>query len=574
MADTREFFIVCNDGTIFGSDPHTKYRYLDMSENSSLNDKATSTIYNFKNQFRVISDYDVTLQLTFDNRVSREEFALNYVDKVWAFGVTSRVDKSIVYTKRAMVVNYEYVNNDYTNGLQTEITLQLTGQWQSGLNIYNQPAPDDNGDGTKKYYGGSMYGAGRNLLNGTIYQTRSTGQATGWNINLPTLYTNRTDLTGKTYVASCFLHSDYHDVSVLIGVYDPATNSVAGTWGNVVPAGSSGYSTAAVNVPTGSYVSKVWVSFTNEQTDQTFVSWKALTLVDRNENLLTGTSSSLQTAPDSSDKYSAGTIYNFSTAEIANTSGKALTLRVYIHNTSSSPVEVTIYGSKSGFTIGSEVAPNSDGYSTATISSLNSSDTSRDISIRAYNANRSISGVEYKELKLENGSVATPWVPNIADSNYTYLMEASYQYYKSDENLNVYKYGSTNYSNQIKLATEDNQFIIYFVLTSGMNHVTIANSQYSVTLRVLNAYNGTLAPLGSEGINYKLSDRTTVDKFSLWNGGDLVSSYWTVDNPNDYFTLLTIFDNIKTDPVSIIAQGDQGATLPYSIYTYSKHDFI
>jgi hypothetical protein len=164
-------------------------------------------------------------------------------------------------------------------------------------------------------------------------------------------------------------------------------------------------------------------------------------------NLLTGTSSSLQTAPDSSGKYSDGTIYNFSTAEIANTSGKALTLRVYIHNTSSSPVEVTIFGSESKFTIGSEVAPNSDGYSTATISSLNSSDKSRDISIRAYNANTSISGVEYKELKLEKGSIATPWCPTASEiANYSQIQQLS-----NNINLRVQK---NDVINQINVSSE------------------------------------------------------------------------------------------------------------------------
>ena len=54
----------------------------------------------------------------------------------------------------------------------------------------------------------------------------------------------------------------------------------------------------------------------------------------------------------------------------------------------------------------------------------------------------------------------------------------------------------------------------------------------------------------------------------------MMSADWQVENMNDYFKLLQIFKTISTDPISIVAQGEQGTTLSYDIWTYTKVDFI
>ena len=573
MADTREFYLVCNDGTIFGSDPKTQYNYLDMSENSSLNSKASSAIYNFKNQFRVIDDYDVTIILTFNSRVEREEFALNYIDKIWAFGVTSRVDKSITYTKRAMVTNYEYVNNDFINGIQTEITLQLTGQWQSDLSQYLQPAPDDNGDGTKKYYGGSLYGINTNLLEVTSASFALNGDGT---------FNQWQDIAAKPFNLQAGVpvffkfdmrqSSNNSSISVLVQLNGGRDGS--GHWehlGAISP--TSSYQTFILPFqPLYNHTGTALNIRLDNVPASTTVYAKNMSLNTVGDNLLQGTSNQLVTVNNAT-----GWSTNLATIDTNRTdlTGE-YTASIYANPTTH---DVAIFATlaKSNGTrrnnMGNTIAAGSSGYSYLTITPA-AGEYIHSVWLSFTTLQTDSTAVSYKNMKLEPGGIATPWVPNTSDSNYNDLMGSSYQYYKPDENINAYKYGSTNYSNQIKLATEDNQFIIYVVLNSGLNKVTISNSKYSVELRAVAAYNGTLAPIGSEGITYNLSDRDTVDKFSLWNGGGLISDYWTVDNPDDYFTLLTIFDTIKTDPVSVIAQGSQGATLPYSIYTYSKHDFI
>lgn len=128
-------------------------------------------------------------------------------------------------------------------------------------------------------------------------------------------------------------------------------------------------------------------------------------------NLLTGTSRDLQTAPDSPSKINGGLIYNFSLDELSHLAGNKVTARVFIHNTTTHTVNLLIWTNGGNFGVGTGVPAGTDGYSTITAYSITSSDTVGDISIRAYTENASISGVQYKEFKLEKGTTATPWTP-------------------------------------------------------------------------------------------------------------------------------------------------------------------
>ena len=471
MADTREFYLVCNDGTIFGSDPKTIYKYLDISDEGDLNDKASTVIYNFKNQFRVIGDYEIELTLTFNNRAERELFAMTNIDNIWAFGATGKVDKSVIYTKRAMVAGFEFIDNTYTNGIQSVLTLKVSGQWQSDITQYTVPSPDDNGDGTKKYYAGELYETAKD-------------SAVGTNLGLNT--------------------SDFSQ-----------------NW--------SGYSSISTSVEYNGYPSLQFNS----------------------------TSSAMKLASQAYTGTQADTTYTISFYAKADSAGDK--------------AHSEFFGS-----IGATDKTLTTDWVRYSVTVKSRTDATSTSSNRWYvGAPKGNTGTIYIALpKLEEGSTATPWLPNISDANYSYLCEATYQYKLVAENLNVYKYGSTNYSNQIQLDIEDNQFLIYFVLNEGENQVTIANDTDSVTLTHTAFSNGELVPLGSEGIDYSLDSRDTVDAFSLWKDGTLLSDDWTVSSVEDYFTLLSILDTIKESAVSIIAQGPEGATLPYTIYTYSKHDFI
>lgn len=128
-----------------------------------------------------------------------------------------------------------------------------------------------------------------------------------------------------------------------------------------------------------------------------------------NDNLLKGTSRDLQTAPDSSDHYNGGAIYYFGSDDLRILAGNQVTARVFIHNTTNHTVNLVIWTNGGGFGIGNGVPAGTDGYSTVTAYNATSNSTSGNINIRAYTENVAISGVQYKELKVEKGSVATPW---------------------------------------------------------------------------------------------------------------------------------------------------------------------
>ncbi|MCV3320819.1 hypothetical protein NR224_01110 [Pediococcus ethanolidurans] len=134
-------------------------------------------------------------------------------------------------------------------------------------------------------------------------------------------------------------------------------------------------------------------------------------------NLLTGTSRDLQTAPDSANSTSAGgRIHSFSSDELNILANNKVTARAFIHNTTTHTVNLVIWTDGGAFGVGTGVPAGADGYSTVTAYNATSSSTFGDINIRAFTENAAISGVQYKELKLEKGSLATDWCPNPADN--------------------------------------------------------------------------------------------------------------------------------------------------------------
>ncbi len=145
-------------------------------------------------------------------------------------------------------------------------------------------------------------------------------------------------------------------------------------------------------------------------------------------NLLTGTSSEYKTVPDSATIYAGGLVYILSSTDVTNIGGQTITIRAYIKNTTSIPVGVKLYFNKRFFN-GNNVDANSEGYSTVTATLPLTSSVTSDISIRG---NGATSGAQYKELKLEKGSVATPWVPAIEDNVQPKYMGTYTDYIQAD----------------------------------------------------------------------------------------------------------------------------------------------
>jgi hypothetical protein len=119
---------------------------------------------------------------------------------------------------------------------------------------------------------------GTNLLVGTSGTLKTVTSVTDWSTNLPNITTNRIDLTNNTYTASVWLSPAKHDATVYIRIKATDGSSYSNIAGSTVKAGTSGYSTLTYTVPSGSYLSDVWISFTSVQTDSTTVSYKEMKL--------------------------------------------------------------------------------------------------------------------------------------------------------------------------------------------------------------------------------------------------------------------------------------------------------
>ncbi|MDT7001213.1 gp58-like family protein [Lactiplantibacillus pentosus] len=133
-------------------------------------------------------------------------------------------------------------------------------------------------------------------------------------------------------------------------------------------------------------------------------------------NLLTGTSRDSQTAPDSPNNTTGGVLHRLNSSELNAIAGKQVTIRAFIHNTTTHTVNLVIWTDGGAFDVGTGVPAGTDGYSTITSYSITSSSSRGDISVRSYTENAAISGVQYKELKLEKGSVATDWCHNPSET--------------------------------------------------------------------------------------------------------------------------------------------------------------
>ncbi|MGA3392054.1 gp58-like family protein [Lactiplantibacillus pentosus] len=133
-------------------------------------------------------------------------------------------------------------------------------------------------------------------------------------------------------------------------------------------------------------------------------------------NLLTGTSRDSQTAPDSPNNTTGGVLHRLNSSELNAIAGKQVTIRAFIHNTTTHTVNLVIWTDGGAFGVGTGVPAGTDGYSTITSYSITSSSSRGDISVRSYTENAAISGVQYKELKLEKGSVATDWCHNPSET--------------------------------------------------------------------------------------------------------------------------------------------------------------
>lgn len=273
-------------------------------------------------------------------------------------------------------------------------------------------------------------------------------------------------------------------------------------------------------------------------------------------NLLTGTSRDLQTAPDSSNKMFGGKIYKFTSDELSSLAGNQVTVRAFIHNTTSHTVNLVVWTDSNNFSVGNGIPAGTDGYSTATAYNIASNATQGAISIRAYTDNVAISGVQYKELKLEKGSVATPWSPAPSEAHPSYmgtytdytqtasLDPTAYQwsYIKGDRGLSIWfdknarggnlrgQWWSDLYNTKVGFGPQVGDLIIQ---TNGMiTQVTAVNASGDASTgggtfdmgAVIGNMQGPQGPKGETGENGK--DGLSVYQLAINNGFKGTEKEW------------------------------------------------
>jgi len=144
----------------------------------------------------------------------------------------------------------------------------------------------DNHDGTEQLNGVQVQPfnklsdsvGGRNLLPGTSGTLQTVTNASGWNANLPTIIPVVATIdSDTTYTAREWISSASHDIKIQLAWTDARGNKLLYA-GNVISAGTSGYSTWKGTITAGSTFRYVTTVFTASQSTPSSVSYKEMKL--------------------------------------------------------------------------------------------------------------------------------------------------------------------------------------------------------------------------------------------------------------------------------------------------------
>ncbi|WP_225436064.1 hypothetical protein [Levilactobacillus brevis] len=155
----------------------------------------------------------------------------------------------------------------------------------TGLNNGLSTKVTDNKNGTEQLNGVQVQPfnklsdtiGGRNLLPGTSGTLQIVTNASGWNNNLPVIHQVLTPIdSDATYTARAWISPALHDVNIQVAWKDAQGDKQDG--GNVISAGTSGYSTWTGTLTAGSTIKYVTIAFRALQSTPSSVSYKEMKL--------------------------------------------------------------------------------------------------------------------------------------------------------------------------------------------------------------------------------------------------------------------------------------------------------
>lgn len=331
-----------------------------------------------------------------------------------------------------------------------------------------------------------------NSLSGTVSSQGTEISQNTSDIKLKASQTDVNTLTGRVSSAESNIQQNADEISTKVTASDVSSM--------LTPYATQSWTTTQINQTASSITSTV----TNLQTQ-----------VDNSAvgtNLLIGTSSILQVVPDITNIYGGGLIHPFTSSEIETLVSNEVTVRVYIKNTSSVPVRLSIFTGNS-FLWGNFIQAGQEGFSTWS-GQMPSTFGVADISIRTGNQTDSATGVQYRSLKAELGSVATDW------------------------NLNPSENATVTSVSQVKQEADS-------ISQTVTNNKSSSDAQFSTVNQTINGITSTVA---------NKADNSTVTQLST-----LLNSKVNSSDYNSEITQLASDINLRVQTSQLISQINQQA---------------
>ena len=524
MSDTRTIYLLTQDD-IYCSDPQIKQSsdlpltYLDMSEFDNLNPTRGTVVSGLAGAVSTYEPYEATVTLTFKNREERAEWIQKNSEQVYQIAVANTINQNRVYNKKCAITSFEFVENPYTNGIQTVLTLKLFGKWQSSLTEIEINSGTYSG-GTKSY---SVDAPVREIgegVSGVAGEPEEDGRVpythTAWSWS-----SDGTDRFTIQYPGeNLLLDSDI----IRIGTGD--------NFGDLGPAGTAKIDlfnsfrgktiTISFDVEWSNWsnsedfnnrLGAEWHLYFYDGSDYYIRVWEAISQESQSKHRYSTT----VTVPDKEiTLVEEGSLYNQSNA--AATIGHT---KIEVGNT---PTAWT-------------PAPEED-------------------PVNAYPLYRG-EYTDYTEADSTDPSVYTWGTPRVKKT------------YAYDSKL---RYGITHYVSAIKLDGEHG-FVLATKPRNGGLTVNLQSDYNGHQFALESNWPNLITGLSSEFVAYPYTSFTAIDRFTMLAGGTVTSYGWNIEN-NEMPYLYEMFNNVEKYPVSVGAVDQNGTLVPIHVYTYTAQDFI